>query len=641
MGKLVVESIGIADLLARLRTNTWLVPAFQRDFVWSEANVTSLVLSVIEARPIGMATLWEQPDDSELSLVPASIEDTQNNTSASVTMAEDDDARPNKFYAVLDGRQRSTALAMAFGGLRATDARRRFSGRFFLDVKEEDVTERVRYIREPQVKAKKYDTLSACVADGLFPLATDPSKGLMGQWMSYLQEIQNPNNYPNGKLPDDNELASRNAILQKAFEGISETVLAVYVVPADYTLGEICEIFETLNTTGTKVSTVDLLHSWLFNDTHQESEPILLREWIDELGQMEGAVGWASKAERPEIIAQTVTACYIVLDDPGKPHPRSVGGVKKQQSVSALKASDLLATPAAFWKQAVAEVPSLAGYIGDFQKCVSGAYFPLSDCPYPVTVAMYSALRWYMDHDSRYASQWTVTELDAIFRAFFWRNALTGRFDQGFLSQSATDLKDLKEILFRRAKADSANSWASEANEFLTKAMALRSPTLDETERQLLHAKPAGALGQALSLPVRTRPEADLLEPGTSIHYPSAKPVELHHIYPQAWCANNRHGALGAILDPNRADYDYVRSVANQTPLTRESNNDWRANTPGQALAKRDLTFAVAKDRLESHFISKIAYDALTASNPDPKGFWDERARMIGEYLVARCSVYL
>lgn len=641
MGKLVVESIGIADLLARLRTNTWLVPAFQRDFVWSEANVTSLVLSVIEARPIGMATLWEQPDDSDLSLVPASIEDTKNNASTSVTIAEDDAARPNKFYAVLDGRQRSTALAMAFGGLRATDARRRFSGRFFLDVKEEDVTERVRYIREPQVKAKKYDTLSACVADGLFPLATDPSKGLMGQWMSYLQEIQNPSNYPNGELPDASELASRNAILQKAFEGISETVLAVYVVPADYSLGEICEIFETLNTTGTRVSTVDLLHSWLFNDTHLESEPILLREWIDELGQMEGAVGWASKTERPELIAQTVTACYIVMDDPGKPQPRSVGGAKKQQSVSALKASDLLATPAAFWKEAVAEAPDLAGYIGDFQKCVSGTYFPLSDCPYPVTVAMYSGLRWYMDHDSRYANQWTVHELDAVFRAFFWRNALTGRFDQGFLSQSATDLKDLKEILFRRAKADSANSWASEANDFLTKTMGLRLPKLDETERQLLQAKPAGALGQALSLPVRTRPEADLLEPGTSIQYPSAKPVELHHIYPQAWCANNRHGALGDILDPNKAEYDYVRSVANQTPLTRESNNDWRAKTPGQALAKGDLTFAVAQGRLESHFISKISYEALTASSPDPKGFWDERARMIGEYLVARCSVYL
>jgi uncharacterized protein with ParB-like and HNH nuclease domain len=154
VGKLKVESVGIAGVLERLHSNTWLIPSFQRDFVWSEADVTSLALSVIEARPIGMATLWEQPQDGDLKLIPASIDDTQNGVSKSVTLADDADARPNQFFAVLDGRQRSTALAMAFGGLRASDARRRFSGRYFLDVTHDDPTERVRYIREPQVKAR-------------------------------------------------------------------------------------------------------------------------------------------------------------------------------------------------------------------------------------------------------------------------------------------------------------------------------------------------------------------------------------------------------------------------------------------------------------------------------------------------------
>ena len=243
MGTLVVESIGIADLLSRLKSNAWLVPAFQRDFVWSEADVTSLALSVIEARPIGMATLWEQPDDSDLKLVPASIQDTQNGESIEVKLSESDD-RPNKFYAVLDGRQRSTALAMVFGGLRASDARRRFSGRFFLDVTHEDPSERVKYLRDAQVKSGKYDQLSVCIGNGLFPLATDPEKGLMGQWMDYIQAIKDPSHYPNGELPEPEEMERRNNVLRQAFEGINKTLLAVYVVPGEYTLGEICEIFE-------------------------------------------------------------------------------------------------------------------------------------------------------------------------------------------------------------------------------------------------------------------------------------------------------------------------------------------------------------------------------------------------------------
>lgn len=639
MGKLAVESTGIADLLDQLQSNSWLVPSFQRDFVWSEAEVTSLALSVIEARPIGMATLWEQADDSDLTLVPASIPDTKDGSAVDVTLSVDE-SRPKKFYAVLDGRQRSTALAMAFGGLRASDARRRFSGRYYLDVTHEDPSERVRYIRDAQVKLRKYDQLSVCIGEGLFPLATDPQLGLMGQWLNYVQAIKDPEHYPNRTLPEAAELARRDTILKKAFEGISQSVLAVYIVPADYTLGEICEIFETLNTTGTRVSTVDLLHSWLYNDTSEDQEPIMLRDWIEDLGQLEGAVGWASKTNRPEIIAQIVTASYVALDSE-KPTPRSVGGKKKTASITSIKAGDLLATPAEFWKSAIANAPLIAEYIGDFQKCVSGSSFPLSDCPYPVTVAMYSALRWYMDHDNRYAEQWSLDEFNAVFRAFFWRNSLGGRYDQGFLTQSAKDMKSLKEILFSRADAQSANAWAHSANIALEKVMEMPSPDFEYLRRLLLHTKPAGAMGRALTLLVRSRPDQDLLDPTVSINFPNAKAVELHHIYPQAWCASNQHGALGPVLDANVAEFDYVRSVANLTPLTRESNNAWRAKTPGQAFAEKSVDHDVAKSRLESHFITGSAFNALTAPAPSPAAFWDDRASNIAHYLVAKCAVDL
>lgn len=641
MGKLVVESIGIADILERLRTNTWLIPSFQRDFVWSEADVTGLVLSVIEARPIGMATLWEQPEIGDLTLVPASIDDTKDGTSTQTTLAVDVNYRPRKYYAVLDGRQRSTALAMAFGGLRASDSRRKFSGRYFLDVKQREVSERVRYIRESEVRSRGYDKLSVCIADGLFPLATDPEKGLLGQWMGYLQAITDRKNYPDGILPEADELDARNEILKKAFSGITETVLAVYIVPSDYNLGDICEIFETLNTTGTKVSTVDLLHSWLYNDTHNAGQAILLREWIEDLGDQEGAAGWASKSRRPEIVAQAVTACYVVNDDLNKPKPRAVGSSKGAKSISTLKAGDLLATPTEFWQKIIDEPVKFAGYIGDFQKCVAKSFFPLVECPYPVTMAMYVALKWFMENDTRYASQWSEQELDALFRAFFWRNSLTGRYDQGFLSQSATDLRDLKEILFSRSKSKSANNWATEANQFLLNDMKLALPNRDEIYSQLLHTKPAGALGRALSLPVRTRPQVDLLDSATDINYPSDIPVELHHIYPRAWCTSNKHGKLSEVLDSNRAKYDYVKSVSNLTPLSRESNNTWKANIPGQALLEAGLSYQVAGERFEGHFISKNAYEQLVAAEPRPLEFWEIRAQEITSELLKNCSVSL
>lgn len=636
MGNLIVESIGINELLKRIRTNAWLIPTFQRDFVWTEADVTSLVLSVVDARPIGMATLWEQPDDSGLELEPVSIPDTKAGVSDNIYLSASL-SRPKKYYAILDGRQRCTALAMAFGGLRPSDTRRRFSGRWFLDAKAQDPTARVLYMRENDVKKQGLDHLPTCVAKGLFPLAA-AGDDVLGQWLNYLQGIMDPNNYPDGQLPAAEELSKRNSVLRAAFDGINATLLAVYVVPDDYGLGEICEIFETLNTTGTRVSTVDLLHSWLYSDTSNQSNPINLREWIDELGQTNGAEGWASRADRPELIAQAATAAYALMDSEKAP-PRAVGR-RSAVSVTSLRAGDLLATPAEFWQDFTQKTSAIADYYDGFQSAVAGARFPYQRCPYPVTSAMYIGLRWYMDHDSRYSDQWSTTELNSLFRAFFWRNALLGRYDQGFLTQSATDMRMLRDTLFRRANADSASAWATEAANKLD-SLGLRTPDRKHLIDRLTDARPAGALGAALGLPIWTKPTQDLLHPSAALSYPDASGIELHHLYPREWCRSNKHGALAGVLDPDRVGRDYARSISNLTPLTSESNKEWRAKQPGVALEDARITYENSESRLESHYIDRVAYSALTADTAEPQAFWQRRAELIADDLLMRCGVHL
>lgn len=75
---LKVESITIHDLLEKLKSKEWLVPEFQRDFVWSTGNIEQFIVSIIETKPIGMVTLWAQPDDTDLKLEPLSIPDWIN-----------------------------------------------------------------------------------------------------------------------------------------------------------------------------------------------------------------------------------------------------------------------------------------------------------------------------------------------------------------------------------------------------------------------------------------------------------------------------------------------------------------------------------------------------------------------------------
>lgn len=293
----LVSSIRIPDLITKLRDGEYLVPKFQREFVWTPAEVIGLLNSVIDARPMGMMTIWEQPDNSGLDLEHVSLPDKPGEAADTTpTYFGDNAARTNKAYAILDGRQRSTAIEMAFGGLRQLDARRRHAGKYYLDVSATDHVDRIVFKRQSEVDSEKLDTESICISKGLFPfqLKFDEYEDIDEQWMHYVESVGDSKFYPNGVLPDNAEIDRRKSILKSGFKGIIDSTIAVYSVPKKYDLGTICEIFETLNTTGTKVSTVDLIHSWLYSDTHDDvPSPVNLRDWIRELGHRDGANGWA------------------------------------------------------------------------------------------------------------------------------------------------------------------------------------------------------------------------------------------------------------------------------------------------------------------------------------------------------------
>ena len=501
-----------------------------------------------------------------------------------------------------------------------------------MNVVSEDPAERIVFKKNSEIESANLNIIANCISSGLFPfeIRGGPEENVVDRWMKYQRDIIDDRFYKDGKLPSREELDRRIAILDSAVKGVASTMLALYVVPQRFTLAEICEIFETLNTTGTTVSTVDLIHSWIYSDTQSDKNPISLREWLKDLGQTDGAAGWSDPKDRPELIAQFVTATYLI--EKNRSPARKIGG--RIVDVRSVKSGDLLATPTKHWKDVISKTDEFATYIQDFQECVSnGSRFTMNACPYPISAAIYVALRWGNKVDSR---GWKADAINALYRAFFWRNALNSRYDQGFLTKMSSDLKVLEDLL-DAFPSQGFGAWAQRASD------TLNQHEISVKERgglvaHLLSKKPAGALGKALVLPVLTNPRRDLLEPMLSIESGrSPEPVEVHHIFPRDWVRNNIQKV--DLEQWKNEGKGMVECVANLTPMLKSSNGAWKAKVPGKALTDADVTPTTHASVLASHWLVGSIFDALVDQADGLPSFWQLRAEAISDDLMQRMTV--
>ncbi len=631
LSTLQVSEVNVPTLLGKLKSREWMAPLFQREFVWSNADVVALVNSIIDAKPVGMVTLWEQTEDAPIMLEPICIEDRDENGALILRAYGDEQNHPGRYYAILDGRQRSTAIALAFGGLRAKSKRFRSSGRYYLDVTAKDDEERVLFISETDVSRKQISSLAAAVSKGLFPLEVEEIDKFFQQWMNYIQIIRDPAYYSDGQLPESQELDRRTKIIKDAFDGIINTKIAVYTVPKNYDLATICEVFQTLNTRGTKVSAVDLIHSNVYNDTHNDrGGPLLLREKIDELGQIDGAIGWASSKERPELLAQMVAAVHVALDN--KPQPRRLTS-SKEARITSVKSSDLLAIPAPFWRKLLDQPTTLATALAGFQNAVAGGMFGHNDCPYPASAAIYVALRWYYEEDRNPGVHWTPNQLARLYGAFFWRNALSTRYDQGFLTQIGQDIANFKEFLNSTKEGEDDSSWRIRASTWLDDFLPMVPPQV--AVDIVSDGKETGALRKAARLLLIARASIDIYTDSHIIKYGSDN-LQIHHIYPRDWCANNAVPSAQALIS---ADNDWVNSAANLMPMHRDTNLLWRKKSPAQFLHENNLDFESRQELWVRYFIDYKAYQLLAAGPEKLEEFWTYRGKLISDEINRRMQI--
>jgi hypothetical protein len=220
-----------------------------------------------------------------------------------------------------------------------------------------------------------------------------------------------------------------------------------------------------------------------------------------------------------------------------------------------------------------------------------------------------------------------------LFRAFFWRNSLSGRYDQGMMTKFAEDLRGLRCILDDCARFDAEPAWCVEADRRLRTMRDLEVKAFNDIERDLQECA-YGAKESALLLPQRVACSIDFVT-GEPLARGSGT-VETHHVFPRAWCLGNNTGPLREHLGRDD-EAERVSAPVNLMPLSRKSNGQWRASNPGKVIADAGLSFACRREACVPAFIDDQAFGYLERESP--LEFWRHRARAMAADLESRMQL--
>ena len=257
-------SYSMGELLRRVKDQNLTIPQFQRKFIWRESQVRLLVDSISRSYPIGSLLILDKKPD--LPLASRSIQATIRDGYPPDGLFNEVERQTETESYILDGQQRTTSIARVFLNAHPTKL-------YYFDLKaiwklhrEEEtswIRSRIRGRTEPPVRRDKGRLLRADLV-----LHQKEADIFVSEYM------EDSDDFP--------ELDRKTAREAAAFiKGILETIrnykIPVVTLDRDRGIESVCRVFETINSTGTRLRTFDLAVARFF------PEPDLRKLWEDTL----------------------------------------------------------------------------------------------------------------------------------------------------------------------------------------------------------------------------------------------------------------------------------------------------------------------------------------------------------------------
>ena len=533
MAEITVSKTKIRDFIKSIESGKYQLPCFQRDFKWNPSKIKSLLNSIQHEYPAGSLLFLKV--DSDNPLIPYQ--------GFKYTNSDEFDEKTEML--VLDGQQRMTSCYSVFTN----------SGYYtyyinYLELMKMVDSGATSFEFDELIVNKKHNqTPSTEIPKGLFPMVYLRDRNTMrSQIQLYVQDIQS----------DPSKAAICNFLSVK-FQDIVDTFLdyefPYVVLPENSSMESVCKVFQTINTTGLKLSVFDICVAVFV------PKGINLKEKVKDSSESKNYVKLLLEKD-PTTALQT-----IALLANREPNSNTLPKV--------LEETDILN----YWDEAIDGIEDTLILFDSFG---AGTKKNLSILPYTPMIPVVAAVL----ARNKYATMDVVRKgnTENKIKAYFYTAALSTRYTEGTNSKINSDFTAM-------------NKWISndEKPDIIVKGV-------DWNTEKIINNNKSGAFGKAVLCMLNSLNPRDFYSQSVAVGIgENIASCDLHHIFPKATYGSN--------------EKDLINSVFNFTWIVKETNVYIKDTTTkaylNDIMSNLRVNELQLKALLNGHCIDNDSYDAM------------------------------
>jgi len=268
MSNLIDNSITIYEALHYIKTGKYIMPAFQRQYVWTMEQIEKLWDSILLDYPIATFLFWHVDDSnvtgdtyfcnflSDVIFDSRKSADSANYELISINVKDTDTA-------ILDGQQRLTSLFLSLLGeayIRPKNARKKGGDRIITKLLIELNKNKIS-VDEDEYNSKKFDIKFSDKVGRLSPTQFE-LKSILDEKFQNEATRENAIEEAIANVPADSKEYARN-ILQKLYRKLFDEKLIRYTEIADMNQDDALEMFVRFNSGGKPLRKSDITMSIL------------------------------------------------------------------------------------------------------------------------------------------------------------------------------------------------------------------------------------------------------------------------------------------------------------------------------------------------------------------------------------------